>query len=294
MSDVSEVEILRLSAFPAAPAGGNPAGVVLDARGLDEARMQRIAAEVGYSETAFAVDPAMGGDARHVRVRYFSPTAEVPFCGHATIALSVALAERLGTGAFRFATPAGEVEIATSPGSAAPEASFTSVEPSVRELPADAARELLDLLGVTRDDLDPRWPLREAFAGNAHPVVALRRGDVFDGLAFDPDALRALMDRAGWPGTVTVVRFPDGDSDDSGEARVEARNLFPVGEITEDPATGSAAAALGAYVRELRGASAPARLVVDQGRHVGRPSVLTVDIPPRGGITVSGTALPIG
>jgi len=77
--------VLRYAAFTSDPAGGNPAGVVLDARGLDDQAMQAIAAEVGYSETAFVVDGS---------VRYFSPKAEVPFCGHATIASAVARADR--------------------------------------------------------------------------------------------------------------------------------------------------------------------------------------------------------
>ena len=74
--------ILRYTAFTDDPAGGNPAGVVLDASELTDARMQEIAAELGYSETAFATSREDGG----YDVRYFSPEAEVPFCGHATIA----------------------------------------------------------------------------------------------------------------------------------------------------------------------------------------------------------------
>ena len=87
-------EILRYAAFTDRPEGGNPAGVVLDASGLDDAAMQAIAADVGYSETAF-VTAADGSD---LVVRYFSPLAEVPFCGHATIATGVAWGERFGDG----------------------------------------------------------------------------------------------------------------------------------------------------------------------------------------------------
>ncbi|RMN33788.1 Phenazine biosynthesis protein [Pseudomonas coronafaciens pv. garcae] len=78
-------EILRLAAFSDGDQGGNPAGVWLGASLPDEARMQQIAAEVGFSETVFAVPLENGW-----RVRYFSPLAEVPFCGHATIALGAA------------------------------------------------------------------------------------------------------------------------------------------------------------------------------------------------------------
>jgi PhzF family phenazine biosynthesis protein len=305
----SSTAVLRLTAFADGPGGGNPAGVVLDASALDASQMQRIAAEVGYAETAFLVGPTVDGDDRAVTTRYFSPVAEVPFCGHATIATAVALAEARGPGAFRFETAVGPVVIdTTSDGGGVIRAAFTSVEPRVRALDAAVADDLLGLLGLARDDVDPAWPIDEAFAGNWHPVVALRSRQVFDAFGFEPDALRRLMDRQGWAGTVTVVctegvelplgGAPGGESDDeSGDEsigaelpEVEARNLFPVGDITEDPATGSAAAALGAYLRAGGLVAPPSRFVVRQGRHVGRPSVLEVDVPAAGGVTVSGTA----
>ncbi|WP_367651787.1 PhzF family phenazine biosynthesis protein [Curtobacterium sp. MCPF17_052] len=79
----------------------------------------------------------------------------------------------------------------------------------------------------------------------------------------------------------------------AGPAVYEARNLFPVGRITEDPATGSAAASVGAYLRAVGRASAGDRVVIRQGRHVGRPSLLLVDVPAAGGVTVTGGATPI-
>lgn len=86
------MDILRYVAFSTDPLGGNPAGVVLDAAGIDEATMASTAAEVGYSETAFAVPRVDGA----LDIRYFSPRTEVPFCGHATIATAVAHAHRHG------------------------------------------------------------------------------------------------------------------------------------------------------------------------------------------------------
>jgi PhzF family phenazine biosynthesis protein len=290
--------VLRLTAFADGPGGGNPAGVVLDARRLDDLQMQVIAAEVGYAETAFVVDGAVGGDDRVVRTRYFSPIAEVPFCGHATIATAVALAEARGPGPFRFETAVGPVVIETmqealAGGEGRLRASFTSVEPRTRPLDDAVADELLALLGLARDDLDPAWPLDEAFAGNWHPVVAVRSLTVFDSFGFDPGAVRDLMDRQGWSGTVTVVCTEGADLGVGELPSIEARNLFPVGAITEDPATGSAAAALGAYLRAGGLLAPPARFVVRQGRHVGRPSLLVVDVPASGGITVGGTASPV-
>ena len=92
-TDLVTGTLLRLAAFTTDPSGGNPAGVWIGEVLPADGEMQRIAAEVGYSETAFLA-PDGSGAAGRFRVRYFSPLAEVPFCGHATIAGGVALAER--------------------------------------------------------------------------------------------------------------------------------------------------------------------------------------------------------
>lgn len=303
-ADGSSIEVLRLSAFADGPGGGNPAGVVLDASALTDAEMQRIAAEVGYAETAFVVDPRVDDDDRQVRVRFFSPGAEVPFCGHATVATAVALAERRGVGSFGVDTEVGPVVIETARAAASAErisqdlpgqkpilASFTSVDPRMRELDSGVADRLLSLLGLDRSDLDARWPLKESYAGNWHPIVAVRDQEVFDAFRFDPGQVRALMDERGWAGTVTVVCRQTAEA---GDLVVETRNLFPVGDIREDPATGSAAASFGAYLRSIDEVDPPARVLVRQGRHVGRPSLIVVDVPSAGGIVVSGGADPIG
>jgi PhzF family phenazine biosynthesis protein len=133
-------------------------------------------------------------------------------------------------------------------------------------------------------------PLAQSFAGNLHPVVAVSSRETFDAFTFDGPRLRALLDERGWKGTVTVVHVggPVGDG-----VVVEARNLFPVADILEDPATGSAAAALGVYLRDRVGVPAPFGFTVRQGRHIGRPSVLEVKVPASGGIEVRGTATPL-
>lgn len=114
-------DVLRYAAFTTDPTAGNPAGVVLDAFGLSDEDMRSIASEVGYSETAFVLpqpaDDGHGDDTGAVRsyaVRYFSPEIEVPFCGHATIATAVAIAEREGRpGLLAFTTKAGRIVVET-------------------------------------------------------------------------------------------------------------------------------------------------------------------------------------
>ncbi|MGY4857814.1 PhzF family phenazine biosynthesis protein [Cryobacterium sp. AP23] len=289
------VTVLRYAAFTdpdhaeasaAGNPGGNPAGVVLDASGLDDAAMRAIAARVGYAETAFVVEPEIDGEPRHSRLRYFSPIAEVPFCGHATVATAVAVAGRAGAGALTFETNVGPITIETRRGESGITASFTSVQPQLRAIAPGVLSTLLGLLGVPAAALHPDYPPRLAFAGNWHPVLVFAGLAEFDAFTFDPAAMRALMDAEGWAGTVTtlVVRGPN---------EFEARNLFPIGTMSEDPATGSAAASVGGYLRELGLVAPPARVVIRQGRHVGRPSLLLVDVPVSGGIVVSGTAVEI-
>ncbi|MFK0222551.1 PhzF family phenazine biosynthesis protein [Streptomyces vinaceus] len=266
-------EVLRYTAFSADPAGGNPAGVVLDASGLDEAGMLRIAVGLGYSETAFLTAPpeGLGGaQGRAFTVRYFSPKAEVPFCGHATVATAVALAERIGPGELVFATPAGTVPVSVTAEDGGLRAVLTSVEPYVEEAgPADLA-EALAALDWTESDLDPGVPPRIAYAGARHLVLgAATRARLAD-LAYDFPRLEALMRRLDLT-TVQLVHR-------TGPALFDVRDPFPVGGVVEDPATGAAAAAFGAYARELGLVPADAVLTLRQGEDMGRPGVLTVEL----------------
>jgi PhzF family phenazine biosynthesis protein len=278
------MQVLRYTAFSSDPCGGNPAGVVLDAGGADSADLRRVAADVGYSETAFLVPSGH----RRFDVRYFSPLAEVPFCGHATIASAVALAERDGPGALAFDTQVGLVEITTTvdPDGAAT-ATLTSVTPSIADLAADDLTELLRCLRWTADDLDPALPPRVAFAGASHPIIAVRTRDRLAALDYDFDALGALMAAREWTTVDLLWR--------ESPTLFHARNPFPPGGVVEDPATGAAAAALGGYLRALDLVDLPARVTIHQGHDLGRPGVITVDVPADSGsgISVTGTAVAI-
>src|SRR4051794_1971320 len=142
---VTMTEILRYTAFTDTPEGGNPAGVVLDASDLSEQEMLAIAAELGYSESAF-LTAREDGD---YDIRYFSPVAEVAFCGHATIATGVALAERDGAGPRRFHTQNGVVPVDTQGTNGNVTAALTSVVPYVEDVPDDLFTTAMEALGWT-------------------------------------------------------------------------------------------------------------------------------------------------
>ena len=273
----------RLSAFSNNPDGGNPAGVWIGDELPAATEMQRIAAEVGYSETVF-VAPASG----HERtVRYYSPQAEVPFCGHATIAAGIVLGEGEGggDGIYRFATSVGDVPVEVRTRDGIREASLTSVTPKHAELPDPLLSELLEILGWQRSELDDTIPPVNAFAGAWHPVLAAAEASRLSELTYDFERLQMVM-RENELTTLQLIWREAADV-------FHSRNPFPVGGVVEDPATGAAAAALGGYLRDAGLVDAPATFLIRQGEAMGRPSRITVDVPPSGGVIVRGTAVPI-
>ncbi|MDN3292583.1 PhzF family phenazine biosynthesis isomerase [Streptomyces ficellus] len=266
-------EILRYTAFSSDPEGGNPAGVVLDASRLDDADMLAIAAQLGYSESAFLSAPPEGLDGvpgRAFTIRYFSPKAEVPFCGHATVATAVALGERIGAGDLVFATRAGTVPVTVTEEDGALRATLTTVEPRVEDVAEADLTEALAALRWPAADLDPALPPRIAFAGARHLVLAAATRERLADLAYDFDRLDALMRRLDLTTVQLVWR--------ASEFVFHVRDPFPVGGVVEDPATGAAAGAFGAYARELGLVPDSAILTLHQGDDMGRPGVLTVEL----------------
>ncbi|MCU1432963.1 MAG: oxidoreductase [Actinotalea sp.] len=299
-AQVDRVEVLRYAAFTDGGRGGNPAGVVLDATALDEGAMQRIAREVGFSETAFLRPTSAAG---RYAVRYFSPRAEVAFCGHATVAAVVALADRSGAASLDgvadstsdrvtgstvvLETAVGDVAVttATGDGSGAVRATLTSVPTRTRPATAAEVERVLRALRWAPADLDPRYPAHVAFAGNDHLVLAAGSRERLAALDYDLAALGALMAETGW----TTVHLVAAET----ATLFHARDPFPPGGVVEDPATGAAAAAFGGYLRDLGLVPVPSTVTVLQGSDMGRPSRLVVDVDEGRRVRVSGTAHPM-
>jgi PhzF family phenazine biosynthesis protein len=286
VTDVTSGTLLRLAAFTTDPAGGNPAGVWIGDALPPPAEMLRIAADVGYSETAFLApdDPATPGT---YRVRYFSPLAEVPFCGHATIASGVALAGRGSPREVTLRTNDGEVALQiTTAGDGSLEATLTSVAPWVRPPPGGLVDAVTGLLGWQASDLDPGLTPAVAYAGAKHLVLVAHEPGRLAELSYPFAELQRVMLEHDLTTVALMAR--------TGPDRWTARDPFPVGGVVEDPATGAAAAAFGAYLRDRGVITAPATFVIDQGLAMGRPSRLTVSIDVDDpGVRVSGAAVAI-
>lgn len=271
----------RIAAFSMADAGGNPAGVVL-ADALPSAQdMQKIARDVGYSETVFAQRQGDGW-----LVRYYAPEGEVPFCGHATIALGALLGERFGAGRYALALAKADITVEAVAGPEGWRAVLAS--PPTRSWPCapEVLAALLALFGLAPADLDPAFPPLIAHGGADHAVLALRERGVLAAMRYDFEAGRALMAREGWT-TISLIHFAAPD-------RVNARNAFAIGGVVEDAATGAAAAALaGAMVdRDWNGLRRGGRFSILQGEDMGSPSELLVEVTgePGASVRVAGAA----
>lgn len=272
------MKVQRIAAFADGERGGNPAGVVIAARMPGAHQMQRTAAEVGFSETAFAA-PVQGG----WRVRYFSPEAEIPFCGHATIALGAALAMRHGDGVFPLRLNTAAITVEGSQRGPVLHAALHSPPTTSTPAAAAAVTEARSLMGLDSDELDPRLPPALINAGATHLILALRSRARLSAMAYDFEAGQALMRRHGWV-TLLLVHASTAQTFD-------ARNAFAYGGVYEDPATGAAAAALGGYLRDL-GWPHGGAVQVRQGDDMGVPCRIQVQIGPEPGssVRVSGAA----
>ena len=272
------MNVLKIAAFSDGETGGNPAGVVIADTLPAADRMQATAAEVGFSETAFAARADDGW-----RVRYFAPQSEVPFCGHATIALGAALAMQQGDGVFPLTLNQARITVEGRRDGALFSAALQS--PPTRSAPASQAllSEALALFGYTAQDLDARIPPAIAHAGADHLVLALKSRAALSAMHYELEAGRALMAGAGL--TTIVLVFAETPR------LLHTRNPFASGGVYEDPATGAATAALAGYLRDIAWPHGGAIDVV-QGEDMGMLSRLRAAIPPAPGssIRVSGTA----
>lgn len=274
-------DVLHLAAFPYEGAGGNPAGVVLDAKGLGDAEMQAIALQVGYSETVFLTNQ----NETNSRVRYFSPEMEVDFCGHATIAAGVALGEVRGPGKYVFETNTGEVTVHVAETPTGFTAELTSTTGRVSEMSSENLARLLEILGWDEDVLSKDFVPSIANAGNSHPVLVLNSIEALQNLVYDFEALKLICRENKWP-TIQLVA-----EESTGVWR--SRNPFAFGGVSEDPATGSAALAFGVYLRESGKANVSDSFIIKQGFEMGQPCLLNV-LVHADSCSVSGGAITIG
>ncbi|AGN02315.1 phenazine biosynthesis protein PhzF family [Salinarchaeum sp. Harcht-Bsk1] len=264
------VRTLLVDAFTDEPLSGNAAGVVPDAAGLSEPQRQAIARELSVSETAFLAN----GDGADYRIQYFTPTQPVDLCGHATIGTFAGLAatDAIGAGTVEVETPVGVLEVTVEDDGSV---WMTQDDPTIRRVDLDRER-LAAALGLRPSavtDLESELPLAVSSTGLPWllvPVAFLSQlGDA------DPD-LDAVAEIADEVDAVGIYPFTFDTLER--EAHVHARAFAPGAGVPEDPVTGTASGATGAFLRHVGAfdGDLPEELLIEQGHYVERPGTVRV------------------
>ncbi|MDP2957502.1 MAG: PhzF family phenazine biosynthesis protein [Longimicrobiales bacterium] len=290
-----DLPFVTLDVFTDRTFGGNPLGVFPDAAHLPTGLMQRVAREMNLSESVFLGPPESSGDAR---VRIFTPGIEVPFAGHPTVGTAIWLASLLddapaeGTRTLVLEENVGPVPVDVRFDDGEPVfARFTTaVLPEHRPSPvADA--ELARLVGLEASDLHPALRPEMVSCGLPFYVIPIASLDAIRRAALDTALWQRLVAPLWADHVYLICMQTEGKSVD-----VHVRMFAPAAGVPEDPATGSAAAALGGYLSKADGCEAGTlHWTVEQGLEIGRPSVLQVEADRSQGATsavrVGGSAV---
>ena len=287
-----ELEVLKVDVFTDELLTGNPAAVVFDADSLDEVQMQGIAFEEGSPSTAFV----LRSKTADLRLRFFSPFAEEPLSGHATVGAIWCLAERQAFGAAtggrqRLETSVGVLPFSVESTADGPRRVWMTQRRPMFAKEGDI-KEVASALGVGVDALfHDQFPVSRASTGLPCLIVPVRSIDLIRRMEPRRDELTALakeLDVAG------VEVFTWGVIDQ--ESTVHARFFVPLPGLHEDPASGLPAGALGAYLveNEFIAKDKFEKIVVEQGHWMGRPSKIFVRIEKKGSainkVEVGGSA----
>lgn len=253
------MNVLKLAAFSSNRGGGNPAGVVFYDEFPTAEEMMRIAKQVGYSETAFLVKQNDGW-----RVRYFAPELEVPFCGHATIALGAALGEKFGEGTYKLFLNDSQITVRAEKDM---KATLQSPNTKTEDVPQEFLDKVLASFHLTPDSLHSAFLPRFASAGAKHLILFVRERQTLKDMNYDFEITKALMAEQ----NLVTISLLWNESD----SIFHSRNAFASGGVYEDPATGAAAAALAGYLRDISW-QGKNEFTILQGEDMGVPSRLNV------------------
>ena len=286
------VHVFQIDVFTTEMFAGNPAGVVLGAERLSEAEMQALARELNNSDSAFVLPP--DGPDHDVKLRFFTPTREVGFVGHASVAAHVArLAAGQGkVGKLRQKVRTGIYDVEVSGSVATPRVSVAIPAPEFQPaISADTRARLLDIFGIDTAALDPKCPVVVTKRTSTRLMIGLRSADLLASLQPNLEELKRMTPHVGADGYFLFVR------DARGPGTTESRLFSPVLGIPEDPVSGNAHGMLGAYLVAnglLPATGGRARFRGYQGRSMERPGEVDVEVEVQGNephrIHISGAA----
>jgi trans-2,3-dihydro-3-hydroxyanthranilate isomerase len=289
---VRRIKVKQVDAFTTVPFGGNPAAVVIDAEGLTEEEMQRIAQEMNLSEMAFVTS----SERADFRVRFFTPIQEIDLAGHPTIATFHALVEEgliaahdgLVTVTQELNVGVLSVEIEIEAG-VAKRVIMTQQKPLFAS--AYAASSWAEALGIDIAEILEGYPLQIVSTGTPQLMIPVKSLTTLRLLRPDFEAMAALTEQGDFSSVhvFTLETFSE-------EADVHARHFAPSAGVREDPVSGSASGGMAAYL-VYYGLVDKSSLVAEQGHLIGRPGLVYIDLEKEGDeittVKVGGSAVTV-
>lgn len=269
---------------------GNPAGVVLDGKGLEEDQMQLIARELGYPETVFIFK-----DDSKIKVRFFTPKEEIDLCGHATIAYGTALVE---SGMINVNEGENKIDIETNLGILP--IIITMENKKVKNIMMYQAspklskdfildrEKLAKSLNISRDDFREEIDIVKAYTGVWDLMIPLKSKEALDNIDGNMNLIKELSRELG------IISLHPFYLDEN--KQLYARNLAPIVDIDEEAATGTSNGALTYYLYSLGIVKDREEISVIQGEQMGRKSEIRGKIQLENGeikVLIGGTALKI-
>ncbi len=273
---MAEVTIYLVDAFTATPGEGNRAGVVFDAGHLSVDEMQAIAAFANVSETAFLIN-ANAADDYDLHVRYFTPSTEVPICGHATIASHFlrSLKLNLPSGRVMAKTGAGILPVDIERTNDDIKIIMTQGKPEIGDiLNEDHIDEALSALGLLRNDLIEDLPVQSTSTGHGKVIIPIKEVEKLHQLTPDKEALKRLTKKIGHTGYFVMTIHDDGPY------KTHGRMFAPAIGIDEDPVTGNGNGPAGLYMAHhgVLDFDKSTSYYGIQGEEMGKPGVIEVRV----------------
>lgn len=271
--------MFHVDAFTDKAFGGNPAGVVPEADGLTTVEMQQIARELNLSETAFLFKDE-AGDRADFRIRYFTPSSEIDFCGHATLGSAWLMATEYdwlseGREDLKLHTNIGVVPIEYSlENGHVKSAMMAQITPEVKATEL-SIEEVAELIGVQPSEIDTRYSIKLGYTGNWHLFVPIKTYEAVDLARPNIEKLK----RHNIENNIVTTHLFTFDRKVE-DCLIYTRDFAPAVGISEDPVTGSANGALAGYLvlEDIIDFESVNAFRIAQGHSVGRPGFLDIKI----------------
>jgi len=274
---MKKYRVYQVDAFTTEKFQGNPAGVIANADGLSDTQMQAIAREMNNSETAFILLPS--GSDHDVWLRFFTPTTEVPSCGHATIAAhyvraiekrlpSCEVMQKIGAGILpvHVLHAEGDYHVIMTQGAIEFSPPFDGT----------TRNDILAALGLGAADLHGECPVQVVSTGHSKVLIGIRERDTLNGLRPDLMRLAAISGEIGCNGYFVFVLDLD-----AADVQAHGRMFAPAIGVAEDPVTGNANGPLGAYLVQHELVPTHGRTFsfrAQQGEACGRSGIIEVTV----------------